>query len=64
VFPPALFSGSGAGIKKEKVGSAKAAGVPVKYGGRNYVQRKIKLCQRVSIKLNLNYRLNGIVVRT
>ena len=51
-------------MKKEKVGSAEVAVVPVKYGGRNYVLGKIKLCQLVSMKLNLKYRLNEMVMRT
>lgn len=58
MFSPALFSDSGAGVKWEKVGLAKAGAMPVKYGGRNNVQGKIRLCQRVTMKLNLKYRPN------
>lgn len=43
MFSQALFSSSGASVKKEKSGLAKAGVVSVKYGGKDDIQGKIKI---------------------
>ena len=64
MFTLALFSGSGACVKWEKLGLSKLESCLGSYGGRNDIQGKIKICQWVIIKLNSKYRLNKMETKT